>query len=253
MDPDRTCVVVSASGKGGVGKTTLSTVEVLWLARAGWSVGLLDADIRDPNAHQALGLNGAKPRVDDDGTPHPLDFTFPGGPTIPVYSSGFVFKPGRGILSDGGMIRQLVTDFVLVTAWPKDLHILVIDVDPSAGDSIRAITDAMRHVAAVVVCEDDRSTLSDCARQVDAFDAMGVEVLGVVGNRLGYTGPREAASEEANIKRNAASWGVPYLGGLPFNPLFRKKNLEAIATIGRPLGEHLAGVIGGWARGRVAR
>lgn len=175
---DRTRTLLIASGKGGVGKSTVSIGTALALVRRGMRVGLLDLDIRAPNITYLLGIPD-KCDAGPDGVPTP-----PVARGMPVFSPAMLFRTGGSILMGGNALRSLVLDLFNVVAWPE-LDWVVVDMDPAPGDSLRAVRDARNDVSGVVVTTPDRTSTEDARRMLDAFEGLGVRTVGVVGNMVG--------------------------------------------------------------------
>ena len=169
------------SGKGGVGKSTISIGTALALCDAGQRVGLLDVDVRAPNVTYLLGMPDGPCGIRDDGSPVPADVPV-GGRRLTVLSPAMMFRPGGSILTGGNAFRSYVLGLLQATAWPE-IEWLVIDMDPAPGDSLRAVRDGMADVSGVVVTTPDRTSLEDARRMLDAFETVGVRTVGVVLNQ----------------------------------------------------------------------
>lgn len=175
---ERARTLLVASGKGGVGKSTVSIGTALALQRAGRRVGLLDLDIRAPNITYLLGIPD-RCETGPDGVPRP-----PVAREMPVFSPAMLFRTGGSILMGGNALRSLVLDLFHTVAWPE-LDWLVVDMDPAPGDSLRAVRDARRDVSGVVVTTPDRTSTEDARRMLDAFEGLGIRTVGIVGNMIG--------------------------------------------------------------------
>jgi Mrp family chromosome partitioning ATPase len=245
VDADTPATLVG-SGKGGVGKTLFST-GLTWALAGRCRPGLLDADVRSPNVTKVLRLNGCKPDIDDRGVPAPVTGRV-GDRTFPVFSTAMAYAEGRSLIMGGDMVRRMVFEMLFDVRWPE-LDGIVVDMDPSTGDTLRALADSLRHVNALLVSTSDVSSLSDCARMADGFGDYGVRVLGVVGNMVGARCPSCGTAihygERAPIEDLARQHGLRYLGGLPWDPLFQSDPMQAVQTVGRDLFDDLARLVVG--------
>ncbi|MFZ9889178.1 MAG: P-loop NTPase, partial [Myxococcota bacterium] len=144
-------VVLVASGKGGVGKSTVASNLAVALARLGCSVGLLDADVYGPSVPHLLGLTG-RPGI-DQGKIVPMMHD-PGGEAaqpMPVMSMGFMVPPGEAVVWRGPMLHGAITQMLRDTLWGP-LDYLIIDMPPGTGDIALTLSQALPLTGAVVVC-----------------------------------------------------------------------------------------------------
>ena len=254
LTPD-TPVVLSASGKGGVGKTLFSVCLAATHAKSHHG-SRLDLDIRSPNLTYVMGVPNHV-AIDHEGHPIPVEANLDGG-HVAVFSSGMIFGDRIGIVMDGEAMRSLVRDMIYDVAWPAT-DVLVVDMDPSSGDSLRAITETMRRVGALVVAASDVSSIQDCHRLLDASGQLGVRVLGVVGNMVGAECPecgRELVcracggtvsfGELQPVVDLAAEQKVPFLGALPWNPRYKRVPVRAVQGMGSALFRRLAKTVEDW-------
>jgi ATP-binding protein involved in chromosome partitioning len=243
-------VILSLSGKGGVGKSLQAVGLATALAKAGQRVGILDLDVRSPNIMYVLGADNSV-RVNIDGTPEPKYVSID-GTTIPVFSSGMIFGDRTGIIMDGREMQSLIEGMVYQVRWPE-LDYMVVDMDPSSGDSLQAITRLMRHVYAFVITTSDVSSLQDCRRMLDACGYLGININGIVGNMVGVECPSCGHSlkcadcgcsvsfgEEQPIIELAVEYKVPYLGSLPWNPKYKADPVASVQGMGAKLFNTLA-------------
>jgi ATP-binding protein involved in chromosome partitioning len=220
-------ILLEASGKGGVGKSTTAIGMACALARRGLRVGLLDLDIRAPNITYLLGLPD---RCDMAPSGEPVPLSHAGG--FQVFSAAMLFRPGAAILMAGSALRSMVFDMLTTVAW-GELDWLVVDMDPAPGDTLKAVRDAARRVYGVVVTTPDRTSVEDARRMIDSFAGLGIPPLGVVGNMVGLTCDRcghtilngAAIPEMRDVGR---STGVPELLDLPWDVQLHNDPVAAV-------------------------
>lgn len=233
------------SGKGGVGKTLQAVGIAASLAKNGYSVGILDLDIRSPNLTYVLGADNSI-EVDGDGTPIPKYVSIDGS-SVPVFSSAMMFRDRTGIIMDGKEMQSIIGGMVHQVAWPA-LDYLVVDMDPSSGDSLQAITGLMRNVYAFIITTSDVSSLNDCRRMLDACKYLNISVLGIVGNMVGVECPSCGRGLRCADCGSGVNFGdgqpivdlavehhVPYVGSLPWNPKYKTDPVASVQGMGAEL------------------
>jgi ATP-binding protein involved in chromosome partitioning len=206
--PMRSLIAV-ASGKGGVGKSTVSTNLAVALADAGAKVGLIDGDILNPNVPTMTGLGYGRPKV-VDGKMLPLEAY-----GVKIMSTGFLTSPDKPMILRGPMlhsaIRQLFTD----VNWGS-LDYMIVDLPPGTGDAPLSLAQSFPVTGVVIVTQPQDVAVSDALRSIAMFETLNVPVLGVVENMAGDffgTGGGEKLAAERN---------VPFLGRIPLNAEVRK-------------------------------
>ncbi len=237
-----TPTILCGSGKGGVGKTFLTVGTAMSLAKER-AIGLLDLDVRSPNLTYVLGMD-AKVKLDSRYAPFPAT-TELDGRLVQVFSSAMMFGDGRSITLGGEQMRSLVASMVHDVQWPE-LDYLVVDMDPSSGDTLPAISRQMEKVGAVVITTSDVSSLNDCRRFLDACSDLGIKVYGVVGNMIGVECPTCHAPLSCHLCGEAVEYGdadevrvlaeeyhTRVLGSIPWDPIVKSQPRVAAATIGR--------------------
>jgi ATP-binding protein involved in chromosome partitioning len=204
-------VVAVASGKGGVGKSTVAANLAVALQMHGQRVGLMDADIYGPSVPIMFGLG----LVDQTKTPFPIDRF-----GLKLMSMGFLVDPNQAVIWRGPKVAQAVGSFLTQVNW-GDLDFLVIDLPPGTGDAQLTLSQQAPLTGAIIVTTPQDVALIDARKGVRMFQEVRVPVLGVVENMSHYVDPsgnRVALFGEGGGKKLAAEAGVPLLGELPIDP-----------------------------------
>ena len=182
-------IIAVASGKGGVGKSTVSVNLALGLQKLGAKVGLLDVDLYGPSIPTMLGLQGQRPQVKDVyGKPKitPLDFR-----GLPVMSIGFIIKADQAVVLRGPRLGGIVKQFFNDTLWPE-LDFLVVDLPPGTGDIQLTLVQTVPVTGAVIVTTPQEVAVVDAIKAMNMFrlPSVNVPILGVVENMAWFT-PKE--------------------------------------------------------------
>ncbi|MGD2131745.1 MAG: Mrp/NBP35 family ATP-binding protein [Maricaulaceae bacterium] len=204
-----------ASGKGGVGKSTVAANLACALARKGKRVGLLDADVFGPSSPILMGLEGAKLDADKDKRIIP-----PTAYGVKVMSIGFMSSADSAMIWRGPMVMSAVSQLLGSVAWAP-LDILVLDLPPGTGDAQLTLAQRAPLTGAVIVSTPQKLALADVRRGVEMFSKVSIPILGVIENMSsgGDEDPSTAAPFGAGGARAAAdTLGAPYLGALPLDP-----------------------------------
>ena len=242
----RTLIAIG-SGKGGVGKSTVSANIAIALARMGKKVGLIDADVYGPSQPTLLGRHD-KPTAENEKL-------------IPVEAHGIRFlslgqlvSPGHALAWRGPMATGALAN--LMEAEWGDTEVLIVDLPPGTGDVQISLIQRSRPAGAVIVSTPQDLSLIDARRAVDLFNKTSVPVLGIIENMATYTCPHCGEASHpfgtGGAEVAAAEMGLPFLGRLPLSSAIREASdagqppaasdgpdAEAFATIARQL---LAGV-----------
>ena len=209
-------VVAIASGKGGVGKSTVAVNIAVALAQAGAAVGLLDADIYGPNTPMMLGVN-YKPVV-TNGRIQPARVY-----GIELFSMAFLVKNEQPIIWRGPMLDKAIRQFLGDVAW-GDLDYLIVDMPPGTGDAQLTVSQAFALSGAVIVTLPQAVSQADARRGLEGFRQMEVPVLGVVEN-MSYLllpdGTKMDVFGQGGGRKLAESAGVPFIGEIPMEPQVR--------------------------------
>jgi ATP-binding protein involved in chromosome partitioning len=227
--PHVRAVIAVASGKGGVGKSTVAVNLAVALARSGLSVGLLDADVYGPSAPHMLGVEG-EPRF-EGGKLQPLM-----GHGIKVMSIGFMIDKDRAAVWRGPMassaVRQLAQDVAWGTA-EAPLDLLVCDLPPGTGDIQLTLVQKLKLDGVVVVSTPQEIALIDARRAVAMFRRTEAPILGLIENMAYFTNPATGEAIEifgrGGAAREAQALGVPLLAEVPIDIALRQG-----ADAGRP-------------------
>ncbi len=212
-------IVAVASGKGGVGKSTVAVNLALGLAQSGAKVGLLDADIYGPSIPTMLDLGGAQPKVEQrDGKPvmHPVEQY-----GIKVLSIGFLVDDSQAVVWRGPMASSALRQFVGDCDW-GELDYLILDLPPGTGDIHLTLVQTVPVTGVVLVTTPQEVALADARKGLAMFNMpnINVPVLGIVENMAWFT-PEELPENryylfgEGGGQRLAASAQVPLLGQIP--------------------------------------
>jgi ATP-binding protein involved in chromosome partitioning len=204
-------VLAVASGKGGVGKSTVATNLALALQMQGQRVGLLDADIYGPSIPIMMGLG----QVDPQTTAFPLDRY-----GLKLMSMGFLVNPTQAVIWRGPMVDKYLRQFLMAIPW-GDLDYLVIDLPPGTGDAQLTLTQAVPLSGAVIVTTPQEVSLIDARKGLEMFRQVHVPVLGIIENMsyfIGADGKRYEIFRHGGGRKLAGEAGVPFLGEVPIDP-----------------------------------
>jgi ATP-binding protein involved in chromosome partitioning len=212
-------IIAVGSGKGGVGKTTLSVNLALALSKMGHKVGLLDADVYGPNVPLMLGTN-AQPRAVSNERIEPIL-----AQGLKVISVGFLNPGDKPIIWRGPMLHQIIRQFLNSVEW-GELDYLVIDLPPGTGDVALSLVQTVPLTGAVVVSTPSDVSLQDGRKAIEMFRQMKVDLIGVVENMSYFVCPH--CNHEIDIfsrggaEKTAQQFGVAFLGAIQLDPELRK-------------------------------
>lgn len=214
-------VIVVGSGKGGVGKSTLSLNLAIGLKAQGLKVGLLDADIYGPSVPIMTG-HQAPPKTDADKNMIPHEAF-----GLKVNSIGYLVSPEQAMIWRAPMATQAISQLLLQTRWGSllsPLDVLVIDLPPGTGDIQLTLTQKTVIDGAVVVSTPQDMALADARRAVTLFEKTGLKVLGVIENMAYFKTPDGQEVEifgRGGAKQMAQELSVAFLGEVPLEPALR--------------------------------
>ena len=246
-------VIAIASGKGGVGKSTVTANLAVALRQRGYNVGIVDADIYGPSQTKMFGVEGYVPDAERDENGN--DFIIPAQSYgIKIMSIGFFIRPTDALMWRGGMAVNALHQLIHQTRWGK-LDYLLVDLPPGTGDIHLSIINELKISGAVIVSTPQQIAVADVVRGVEMFrhQQVNIPVLGIVENMAWFT-PEELPNNKYYIfgkggaKRYAEQVGVDLLGEVPiiqsimeggdegrpagnFDPRVEKYYAEIAATI----------------------
>lgn len=213
-------VIAVASGKGGVGKSTVAVNLAAALARRGLRVGLLDADVYGPSVPLMLKVNGS-PQHDGERLV-PLESS-----GVKVMSTGLLVGADRAMVWRGPMAGQALTQMLTQTRWGTSdapMNVLIVDLPPGTGDVQLTLVQKTPIDGAIVVTTPQEAALADARRAVAMFAKTGTPVLGLIENMSGEVFGKGGG------EREAARLSIPFLGSIPLDAVVRKGGDE-----GRPV------------------
>ncbi|MBD3866543.1 MAG: Mrp/NBP35 family ATP-binding protein [Acidobacteria bacterium] len=213
-------VIAVASGKGGVGKSTVAVNLAIALAKTGASVGLLDADIYGPSIPIMLGLADRKPAV-DGARQKLLPFERYG---IRFMSLGFMVERNSPVIWRGPMVMKALEQLMRDVDW-GDLDILVLDMPPGTGDAQLTVSQKVSLAGAVIVTTPQDVALADAVRGVAMFQKVEVPILGIIENMSFFCcpgcGTRTEIFGHGGGKSESERQSVPFLGEIPLDSAIR--------------------------------
>lgn len=209
-----------ASGKGGVGKSTVAANLAVALARTGAKVGLLDADIYGPSMALMLGVTG-RPEIDE--AKEKMYPVMAHG--VEVMSLGFLLDPGTPVIWRGPMVMKALEQLLGDVLW-GELDYMVVDLPPGTGDAQLTLTQKVPLSGAVIVTTPNEVALIDARRGLAMFQKTNVPVLGIVENMSYFVCPHCQGETDVFSRgggeRTARELGVPFLGAVPLDPAVRE-------------------------------
>ena len=208
-------LIAVASGKGGVGKSTVAVNLGLALAQEGASVGILDADIYGPSQPRMLGLAGERPVTPDGKTLDPLE-----AHGVKAMSIGFLVEDNQPMAWRGPMVTSALNQLLTDTNW-GELDYLLVDMPPGTGDVQLTLSQRVPVSGAIIVTTPQDIALADARKGLEMFQKVNVPVLGVVENMSVHVcsdcGHEESIFGQEGGERLAAEYGLPLLGALPLD------------------------------------
>ena len=212
-------IIAVASGKGGVGKSTVSVNLAVALAQAGASVGLLDADITGPNIPMMIGAEG-QPVSSPNGKITPIE-----AHGVKVISIQFFLPEGQPVVWRGPLVGGAIQQFLRDVEW-GDLDYLVVDLPPGTSDAQLTLAQSVPITGAVLVTTPQQVSLSDVHKALAMFRRVSVPVLGIVENMSGFVcahcGETTDIFGRGGGERFASENGLDFLGGVPLDVSLRQ-------------------------------
>jgi ATP-binding protein involved in chromosome partitioning len=212
-------IVAIGSGKGGVGKTTISVNLAVALARMGHKVGLLDADVYGPNVPLMMGTS-AQPKMASENRIEPLEQF-----GVRMISVGLLNPGDQPVIWRGPMLHQLVRQFLQQVVW-GELEYLIVDLPPGTGDVAISLIQTVPLTGAVVVTTPSDVSLQDARKAVGMFRQLKVDILGMVENMSYFVCPH--CKNEIDVfskgggERTAKQFDLSFLGRVELDPDIRK-------------------------------
>lgn len=204
-------LITIGSGKGGVGKTTVSVNLALALQRLGNPVGLIDADVYGPNVPRMIGIN--QPPTGDGERIRPVEHR-----GLKLMSMGFLNPGDRPIIWRGPMLHSAIQQFLYTVDW-GELEYLIVDLPPGTGDVSLSMAQTTPITGAIVVTTPSDVALEDARKAVLMFRQLRVPLLGIVENMSYLIAPKSGERIEVfgqgGGRRTAQQMEVPFLGELP--------------------------------------
>lgn len=214
--PIRNAVAV-ASGKGGVGKSTVAVNLSVVLAQSGARVGLLDADIYGPNVPTMMGVEKLPAPTDNKLQPAEAY-------GVKLMSIGFLVKPDQPLIWRGPLLHSAIRQFLTDVDW-GELDYLIIDLPPGTGDAALSLAQSLPLSGGVIVTLPQQVSLDDARRGLEMFRQLDVPIFGVVEN-MSYLqlpdGQRMDIFGAGGGERMATEAGVPFIGAIPMDPSVRQ-------------------------------
>ncbi|GAB4310530.1 MAG: Mrp/NBP35 family ATP-binding protein [Phototrophicales bacterium] len=202
-------IIAVASGKGGVGKSTVSINLAVSLAEHGAKVGLIDADILNPNIPQMAGLGSGRPKVVNNKM-QPIEAY-----GIKIMSTGFLTDPNKPMIMRGPMLHSAIRQFFMDVDW-GELEYMIVDLPPGTGDAPLSLAQSFPLAGAVIVTQPQGVAVADALRSIAMFEQLNVPIVGIVENMAGEffgSGGGEKLATERDI---------PFLGRIPLDPSVRE-------------------------------
>jgi ATP-binding protein involved in chromosome partitioning len=213
--PVRNAIAV-ASGKGGVGKSTVAVNLAVSLARSGARVGLMDADIYGPNVPTMMGAP-FMPNPKNDKLQPAESYG------VKMMSMGYLVKPGQPLIWRGPMLNSAIRQFISDVEW-GELDYLIIDLPPGTGDAPLSLAQALPLSGVVIVTLPQAVSIEDASRGLEMFKTLNVPILGVIEN-MSYLslpdGSRMDVFGQGGGEQMSKHYDVPFLGAIPLNPQVR--------------------------------
>jgi ATP-binding protein involved in chromosome partitioning len=217
--PEVKNIIAIASGKGGVGKTTVAVNLAVALALEGAQVGLLDADITGPNVPLMLGVEGS-PVASSEGKIIPLQ-----GHGVKTVSIQFFVAPGQPVIWRGPLVGGAIQQFLKDVDW-GELDYLVVDLPPGTSDAQLTLAQTVPISGALLVTTPQDVSLLDVTKALGMFQRLSVPVLGIVENMTAFVCPHCGKTTEifgrGGGERLAREQGIEYFGGIPLDVRVRQ-------------------------------
>lgn len=223
-------ILAVASGKGGVGKSTVSVNLALALARSGAKVGIMDADVYGPSIPTLLGIH-EKPLSLGEHRIAPVEKY-----GLKVISMGFFVPVNEAVIWRGPMLHKMVSDFLGIVEW-GELDTLVVDLPPGTGDIQLSLCQTISITGAVIVSTPQEVAWNVAQKAIVMFDKLNAPVLGIIENMSYFTcahcGKNEDIFGHGGARHAAQILGIPFLGEIPLATSLRTSSDEGVPTVER--------------------
>jgi ATP-binding protein involved in chromosome partitioning len=251
--PNAKHIIAVASGKGGVGKSTVAVNFAIALAQTGAKVGLLDADIYGPNVPMMTGTEGKQLTGAPSGKIAPIEKY-----GLKIVSIGFVSQGDTAVIWRGPLVGRMIQQFLTDVEW-GELDYLIVDMPPGTGDAQLTLSQSVALTGAVIVSTPQDVALSDAKKGINMFRKVNVPVLGLIENMSYFAcphcGERTEIFSHGGGKEAAQKFAVPFLGEVPLDirireggdqgePIVAQKGESPIKEAFRQIAAQLAAQIG---------
>lgn len=212
------------SGKGGVGKSTLTVNLGIALASLGLKVGILDADVYGPSVPILTGLRRMSPQVRKGTSGEEIAAPFEKF-GIRIMSLGFFMDEPRGVIWRGPMLHGALERMVSQVDW-GDLDFLLVDLPPGTGDVLISLKQLLKPKGAIIITTPQKVALMDVFKAVNAFDTLEIPILGFAENMVGYYDEARGIHHDifghSQGPQLAERLQIPFLGSIPLDPAIRQ-------------------------------
>jgi len=210
-------IIAIASGKGGVGKSTLAVNLAHTFKEKGLKVGLLDADIHGPSIPHMLNLDG-KPEVNEKRKIIPFEYK-----GIKVMSIGFLLEENQPVIWRGPMVHSAIKQMAQDTFW-EEIDLLIVDMPPGTGDAQITVSQNLPLNGAIIISTPQPVALNDAKKAIGMFGKVNIEVIGIVENMSYFVlpgGEKEDIFGKDGAKNMAEELGIYFLGSIPLDKEIR--------------------------------
>ena len=235
-------VIVVSSGKGGVGKSTVTVNLAVCLARSGKKVGILDADVYGPDIPIMFGVS-KPPTIENNRIQPPVEHG------VKLMSLGFLVDPEQAVIWRGPMVMQALDQMMNQVDW-GDLDFLLVDMPPGTGDAQLTMTQKVPLAGAILVSTPQAVALADTIKGLAMFRKVSTPILGMVENMSQFLCPHCGGATDffrsGTVREACRHYEVPYLGQIPFDPAAREGGDRGVPITvsqpGSPVGQAFRGV-----------
>lgn len=221
-------IIAVASGKGGVGKSTVAVNLATSLAKTGAAVGLLDADIHGPNVPIMMGVRAA-PERSASGMMHPAERY-----GVKLMSVGFLPGGNKPVIWRGPLVGKILKQFLSQVEW-GNLEYLLVDMPPGTGDAQITLSQSVALTGAVIVSTPQDVALEDAFKGVGMFQTVGVPILGLIENMSYFLcpccGTRTDIFAHGGTRKASERYQLPFLGEIPLDVTIREGGDQGIPIV----------------------